>query len=168
MKTRFVFSLLAAVLLSFAPAIRADEPAKAPDARPKLAIVVVDDLQRGGAITAFDRLDLAFQEVAAKRKWPLAVEAKRFAANAPAHDPELRIFNQPLRRDVPGELTFRGWMILTVQGVKHDFGIVTFRYSPRPLEQTDDVLEKIYRGAATAAAEKIEPILFPQPDAPKP
>ena len=168
MKTLFAFPLFMSALLLLANFSLAADDAKAPDARPKLAVVVVSTLQNEhGAITAFDRLDMAFQEVALKRKWPMAIEAERFAANTPAHDVELRIFNQPIRQELPGELTFRGWMILTDHGVKHDFGIVSFRYNPRPAENMDDVLEKIFRGAANAAADKIEPILFPKPAAPK-
>ena len=49
--------------------------------------------------------------------------------------------------------------------VQHDFGIVTFRYYRRIGENVDDMLEKVFRGAANAAAAKIEPILFPQPAA---
>lgn len=165
MKIRLIPLLFAALLLT-AVSTRA---AKAPDDRPKLAIVVVDNLQsQRSTFTDFDRLDIAFQEVAKKRKWPVAVAVERFAANSPAHDTELRIFNQPLRQEVPGELMFRGWMTLTVAGVKHDFGIVSFRYFLRAGENLDDTLEKTFRGAANAAADKLEPILWPKPAAPKP
>ena len=165
MKTRFISSLLTVLLLAVATA----QAAKAPDDRPKLAIVVVDNVQsRQSAFTDFDRLDLAFQDVAKKRKWPVAIAAERFAANTPDHDTELRIVNQPLREEVPGEMTYRGWMTLTVAGVKHDFGIVSFRYYRRAGENADDMLEKIFRGAANAAADKIEPILWPQTPVTKP
>lgn len=165
MKTPFTRSLLAAALLLTAATAHAAKPA---DDRPKLAIVVVDNLQRHqGAVTDFDHLDLAFQYVAQQRKWPVAIAAERFAANTPDHETELRIFNQPLREETSGDLTFRGWMTLTLNGVKHDFGIVTFRYYHRPAESTEDVLEKIFRGAANAAADKIEPLLFPKPAVPK-
>ena len=168
MKTCFAFPLFAAALLLTAATTHAKDAAKVPDDLPKLPIVVIENLQRQrGAITAFDRLDLAFQQVARQRKWPMAIAAERFASNTPAHETELRIFTQPLRKDTPGELTFRGWMILTVQGVKHDFGIISFRYSMRPFEQGEDVLDKIFLGAANTAADKIEPLLFREPDAPK-
>ena len=164
MKTSCNRFLLAAALLLTATACAAD----APPVRPKLAIVVVTNLQHQyGAIDDFDRLDLAFQQVARERKWPVAIAAERFAANTAEHETELRIFNRPLREETMNDLTFRGWMTLTVQGVKHDFGIVVFTYYRRPGESTDDVLEKVFRGAAEAAADKIEPILFPKPAAPK-
>jgi hypothetical protein len=163
MKTPFLRPLLAAALLLTAATSFAAKPA---DDRPKLVIVVVDNIQRHeSAITAFDYLDLGFQHVAAQRKWPVAIVAERFAANTPDHETVLQIFNQPLRQETPGELTFRGWMTLTVKGVEHDFGIVTFRYYPRFGEPADDIMEKMYRGAANAAADKIEPILFPKPAA---
>jgi hypothetical protein len=168
MKTRFAFLLSAAALVLLAPSAWAEDAARKPEDRPKLGIVVVDNLDHhGSAITAFDRLDIAFQKVAEQRRWPVMVMAERFAANMASFDTELRIFNQPIRHDMPGELTFRGWMILTDHGVKHDFGIVTFMYSTRPLENMDDVLNKIFLGAANAAADKIEPLLFPKPAAPR-
>ena len=168
MKTSCNLSLLAAVLLLTVP-VRA---AEAPPARPPLAIVVVENLHdhRFGApsaFTDFDRLDLAFQEVARERKWPVRIAAERFAANTATRETELRIFNQPLREVTLGDLTFRGWMTLTVQGVKHDFGIVTFSYYCRPGESTDDALDKVFRGVARAAADRIEPLLFPRSGVPK-
>lgn len=150
------------------PAPAAGGSAATPAERPKLAIVVVETLQdQRGAITAFDRLDLAFQHVARERKWPVTIAAERFAANTPEHETELRIFNQPLHRDIPGELTFRGWMVLTVKGEKHDFGIISYRYNPRPFEDPEVILEHIYRGVAKTVAEKIEPLLFPPPAGPR-
>jgi hypothetical protein len=135
--------------------------AKAPEPQRELAIVVVESLQRNhGAFTDFDRMDLAFREVVEKRKWPVKLVAERFAANTDPHETELRIFNQTIREETPGERTFRAWMILTDHGVKHDFGVVSYRYYTRPAENTEDRLEKIFRGAANAAADKIEPILF--------
>jgi len=162
MKTRLTSSLLLfASLLLTGVGTRAESTASAPATR-ELAIVVVDTVQRQrGAITDFDRIDLAFQHVAKQRKWPVKIVAERFAANSPNYDTELRIFNQPLREETSGDLTFRGWMTLTVSGTKHDFGMVTFRYYRRAGEHSDDVLEKVFRGVATVAAEKIEPILFP-------
>ena len=159
MKTRLTFTLIAALLL--APVVvRAED---APAARPKLAIVVVENLsRRGGAITDFDRLDIAFHKVAKERNWPFEIEAERFAANTPDHETELQIFNQPVREETPGELTFRGWMTLKVNGEKHDFGIVLFRLYPRAGENISDTLDKVFLGVARKAADKMEPILFPK------
>lgn len=157
--------LLAALLLS-AGAAFAKDAAKAADDRPVLSIVVVDSLlYQQGAITDYDRLDLAFTALAKERQWPVRIQAERFAANTPAHETELRIFNQPLREETLGDITFRGWMTLTAGGKKHDFGIITYRYYARPGETLEDILEKVFRGAAGAAAAKIEPILFPKPAA---
>jgi hypothetical protein len=127
----------------------------------ELAVVVIDNVQKPSAITDFDRIDMAFQHVAKQRKWPVKIVAERFASNLPEYDAELRVFNQRVREETSGDLTFRGWMILTVNGTKHDFGMVTFRYYRRAGENMDDVLDKIFRGAAGVAADKIEPILLP-------
>jgi hypothetical protein len=165
MKThRVLKSLLLVSLFVAAGAVaHAEDAAKSADAPRQLAIVVVEPLQsKGGAITDFDRLDMAFQQIAKQRKWPVTIKAERFAANSPEYDTELRIFTQPLREETYGDLTFRGWMTLTVNGTKHDFGMVTFRYYPRFAEHTDGVLDKVFLGGAKAGADKIEPILFPE------
>jgi hypothetical protein len=157
--------LLVALLFTAGAAARAEETAKEPALnRRELAIVVVETLQgrTGGAITDFDRLDMAFQDVAKQRKWPVILKAERLAANLPDHETELRIFTQPVREETSGDLTYRGWMTLTVNGTKHDFGVVTYRYYPRLGEHTEDALEKVFLGAAKAAAAKVEPILFPE------
>ena len=170
MKIRLPALLLVSLLLA-AGVSHAKPAAKAPDDRPVLSIVVVDSLlYQQGAITDYDRLDMAFTALAKERKWPVRIQAERFAANTPAHETELRIFNQPLREETLGDITFRGWMTLTVGGKKHDFGIITYRYYVRPGETLEDIIEKVFRGAAAAAAAKIEPILFPKPAAapPKP
>ena len=128
----------------------------------KLTIVVVESLQhQRGAITDFDRIDMAFEQVAKERNWPIKTEGERFAANTEDHEIELRVFPQPIREEIPGEMVFRGWMTLMNKGTKHDFGVVTFRYHRRAGEPTEDVLEKVFRGAALKAADKLEPILFP-------
>jgi hypothetical protein len=165
------FAAFTLALGSVAIAARAADGKSAPAAEPQreLAIVVVESLQHnhGSAITDFDRMDVAFREVVEKRKWPVKLVAERFAANIKPHETELRIFNQTIREEVPGELTFRAWMTLTDHGVKYDFKVVKYRYYRRLAEQTEDQLEKIFLGAANAAADKIEPILFPKPAEPK-
>lgn len=163
MKRRFAFSLLLFVCSLLTAFSAPSESTATPQLLSELAIVVVDTLKpQQGAITDFDRIDMAFQQVAKQRKWPVKIAAERFASNTAARDTELRIFNQPLREETTGDLTFRGWMTLMVNGTKHDFGIVTFRYYRRAGEHTDDVLQKVFLGVANAAAQKIEPILFPQ------
>lgn len=161
MKTRVkLFSVLLASLFLTTIAMCAETTAP-PQAPRELAIVVVDSVQRG-AITDFDRIDIAFTRVAKERNWPVTIKAERFAANTPAHETELRIFNRPVRQETPGDLTFRGWVTLTVDGTKHDFGMILYRYYLRSGENMDDVLEKVFLGAAKVAADKIEPILFPE------
>jgi len=163
MKTRITFALVAATLLMPAAA----QAAKEPDDRPALAIVVIENLRHsGGAITAVERLDMAFERVAKERKWPVAPKAERFAANTPDYETEMRIFTQPLREETPGELVFRGWVTLKVRGEKHDFGIVRFNYRPRLGEWMDRTLDNVYLGAAKAIADKAEPLLFPKEEAP--
>lgn len=161
MKARFASPLLAAaLLLSAAPSHAKDAP-PAMEERPKLAIVVIDNLRdRRSIFTEFDRIDLAFQKVAKQRKWPVAIAAERLTAQTPVHPLELRIFYQGLREYIGNEFTFRAWMTLVVRGVKHDLGIVSFRYTIRMWENNDEMYDKIFRGAANAAADKIEPLIF--------
>ena len=162
---RLILPALAGVALLLGAASLSAQDAPPPAGQRELAIVVVDTLQsnRGSAVTDFDRLDIAFHQLARQRKWPVPLKVERFAANTPAHETELRIVNRPVRRDTPDALTFRAWVTLTVAGAKHDFGIVTYEYSPRPGEPMDDTLDKLFLGAARAAAAKFEPILFPAP-----
>ena len=54
------------------------------------------------------------------------------------------------------------WMTLTVRGTKHDFGIVQYRYLPRPGELTDDMIRRVFRGAGEKAAELVAPYLTGQ------
>lgn len=163
MKTRFAIALVTAALLTPATAPAAREK----DDRPPLAIVVVENLTHsGGAISEYDRLDMAFIKLSKERKWPVAPETERFAANTPDYETELRIFIQPLREETPGELVFRGWVTLKVQGKEHDFGIVKFSYRPRLGEWPERTLESVYLGAAKAIANKVEPLLFPEEEKP--
>jgi hypothetical protein len=159
MNTRAIFALIAATLLLPATA----HAATVPDDRSKLPVVVVENLRNtGSAIDDFVRLDIAFEKVAKERKWPVAIEAERFAANTPDYETEVRIFPRPVRQELPDEFVFRGWLIVKVDGEKHDFGIIKFEYRPRPGEWGDDVLDKIFLGAARKMADKIEPLLFPK------
>ena len=157
MKARLAALLpAAALLLSAVPASAIGGPPSMEE-RPKLAIVVIDNLQpRSG----FDRIDLAFQQVARQRKWPVTIATERIAANTQAHPLELRIFFLGIRESVPGEYTFRAWMTLVVRGVKHDLGIIGYRHFVRQWEDNNDMYDKIFLGAAKAAADKIEPRLF--------
>lgn len=160
MKTRLALLALT-LLLGTHPASGKDSPAE-PAAQREIVLVVVDSLHhQTGAITDFDRLDMAFRKIVRQRKWPVKLTAERFTADTPEHATELRIVNRPVRQETPGDLTFRGWLTLTVDGTKHDFGIVTYRYYPRPGEAGDETLQKLFEGVARTAADKAEPLLFP-------
>ncbi|HWA86916.1 MAG TPA: hypothetical protein VG710_11880 [Opitutus sp.] len=155
---------LGALPASGAPAGSADAK---PLEKPVLTLVVVTSLAQGGdatpsAYTDFDRLDLAFQDVAKRRHWPVRIVAERFAANTPAHPLELRVFLQPVGNYLPSEFDFRAWMTLNDHGTKHDFGMIVHREELRAGENVSDFLERLFHRAAEAAAKKIEPVLFPQ------
>ncbi len=163
MKFRFhsVYLLLCSIALGTTGAVAAEMP--------ELALVIVSPLSSGesigadsGAYTDFDRLDLAFQKVAKQRHWPVKIVAERLSGNTAPHELELRVFLQPVRRDRPEEFTFRGWMTLHADGTKHDFKLIIHRERMRYREDMDEFLEKLFYGAAGVAAQKIEPILFPQ------
>jgi hypothetical protein len=161
MKTRLIFSIFAAALL--VPIASHAATAKKPDDRPKLGVIISENLgPRSASQDNFIRLDISFEAVAKERKWPVAIAMERFASNVPEYDPEVTIFMQPLRQEIPGEYTLRGWTTLTVNGEKHDFGIVTFRQHIRLGEMMDRTLEKIFLGFANAVADKVEPVLFPK------
>ena len=148
---------------------RAQTAATAAGAPPELTIVVVDAL--GGIASernTYDHMAQAFTEVLEAKKWPLKINVERFGANAPAHEIEMRIYFQGIRKETPVDLTFRAWVTLSDHSVKSDFGIIRYSYYPRPTEMVDDRLDHVVRGAAVIVAEKIEPILFPKSDRPKP
>ncbi len=150
--------LLLALALAASP-VRAQVPAAAPG---DLTVVVVESLdQRPGRVARFDRIAEVFGQVFAKQKWPIHIHFERFAANTSESGTQLRIFYQGIYSETPGDLVFHAWMLLYVNGVKHDFGVVRYRYYPRPGQQEDINLDKIVRGAAEEAAARIEPILFP-------
>src|SRR5580658_4463226 len=130
---------------------------------PELKVVVVESLVRGpGRITDYDRISSEFTNVFERRKWPVTIKVERFASNTPDDGTQLRIFYQGIYEEAPGDLTFHAWMTLYDHGTKRDFGIVKFRYNPRPLQSEEDVLEHVVRGAAVVAADKIQAILFPK------
>jgi hypothetical protein len=134
----------------------------------ELTVVIVESLVRGpGRITDFERMKTVFTDVFEQRKWPARISVERFAANNPPHDIELRVFYQGIYEETPGDLTFHAWMTLDDHGVKRDFGIIRYRYYPRPTQQEEDVLERVVRGAADIVASKIESALFPKADGKK-
>ncbi|MEO6003107.1 MAG: hypothetical protein ABIZ04_25205 [Opitutus sp.] len=169
--TPFVLSLLFATSQAATPPAAPPSPKQAPER--ELALVVITPVDQSGSLgansnTDYDRLDLAFQEVAKRRHWPVKIVAERFASNTPDHELELRVYLQPIGQDLPQEFRFRSWMTLTEHGTKHDFGLIVHRQIWSGGESMDDFLEKLFRGAAAVAAKKIEPILFPQLVQPKP
>jgi hypothetical protein len=157
-----------ALCLGLGPIGRSQSPSPAPTPVPELAIVVVDSLGGGQRqLDNFNRIAREFTRAIEERNWPLRVSAERFAANTPDHPIELRIFFQGIRQETPVDLTFSAWITLDDHGTKHDFGVVRFRYNPRPAQDIEDRLDHAVRGAARITASKIEPILFPRPGTPK-
>ena len=163
MTTRVAPGALLLCLLAASGARAGAQPAASPAPLPELRVVVVESLVRGpGRITDFDRISSEFTSVFKKRKWPVTIRVERFASNAPDDGIQLRVFYQGIYDEAPGDLTFHAWMLLYDHGTKTDFGIVKFRYNPRPLQDEEDVLDHVVRGAAEAAADKIEAALFPR------
>lgn len=163
MKSHVLAALVIAaqVLPAFAGFAKESVPPK-----PKLDIVVVENLDSaGGADSEFARLGVAFDQMARERRWPVEIAMHRFAANNPSFARELRIYTQPVDREVPGEDRFRAWVLLIVDGKKQDLGIVSHRFYPRPGRDAEAETERYYRGAARAIGARIEPILFPLIDA---
>jgi hypothetical protein len=168
MNPRFAFGALVLCVLLTAGA-RAQSAATPAAPRPELRVVIVESLVRGpGRISDYDRMDAEFTSVFEKRKWPVTIKVERFAANTPDDGIQLRVFYQGIYEEAPGDLTFHAWMTLYDHGTKRDFGIVKFRYNPRPLQSEDDVLDQVVRGAAALAADKIESALFPREAGRKP
>lgn len=169
MKTRLLLGLIAtALFLGRIPAAMAGPAAPAGPTTPQreLVVVFVDSLHRdGAAFDTFNRLAYQFGKVFAARHWPVKVRFERFAANSGPYNLELRIFYQGIRNDF-GERKLRAWMILHTNGTKHDFGIVEYRYWPRPGEQVSDMLDDLFRGEAQRTANLIEPYLVPTAAAP--
>jgi hypothetical protein len=164
MKTRFVPLLLIAAALFSAAVLRAAE-ARKPDDRPKLALIISENIQSaGGAVDDVVRLDIAFEKVATQRKWPVKLVIERYASGVPSYDTELYIYSQPVRREVGIELVYRAWTYLVVKGRKTDFKIVEYRMTPRLGENPSDTYDKLFLGYANKVADLIEPILFPKPD----
>lgn len=157
-------SLLLSLFAAAGVTGRAQAAPEAAAGKRELAVVIVESLERGpGRITDFDRMKMVFTDVFGRRKWPVKVSVERFAANMPAHEIELRVFYQGTYDEAPGDLTFHAWMVLYDHGVKRDFGMVRYRYNPRPGQPEEDVLEHVTRGAADVAAAKIESALFAKP-----
>lgn len=136
---------------------------KQPEPTDVLGVVITEPLRsRGQDDDDYNRLALAFETLGRRRGWPVKVEVERFAANNTVRDKELRVVTQSLRQVVPGTMEYRAWVTLVVGGQKHDFGVLRHDYMIRPGERTDLMLDRIFLGFAAAAADKIEPILFPQ------
>jgi hypothetical protein len=155
--------LFFSVLLAAGLNGHAQTAATPPDAPRELTIVVVEPLGlRSDRHNDFDRLDIGFTKVFAKRKWPVRIKVERFAANQPEHDIELRLVYEGIHPETFADLTFKAWTTLTDHGVKHDFGIVRYRSDPRIGQDREDALDEAVRGAANVIADKIEPILFPK------
>jgi hypothetical protein len=157
-------AFLLLVLATFvAGAAAAKDVVRTPAPEGVLSIIITESSlgNTGNAYSDFDRLDVAFQDLAKERKWPVKIAAERLAGGAPDYLTQLRISIQRVRQETPGEFVYRAWTTLWVDGEEHDFKVVTASYNFRMGEQMDDVLDKVFRAAAKATADKIEPLLFP-------
>lgn len=148
---------------------RAQPAATAAAAPHELTIVVVDSLGGNNSErNIYDHIAQVFTEVFEAKKWPLKIAVERFGANAPAHEIEMRLYFKGISKETPIDLTFRAWITLSDHGTKSDFGIIRYSYYPRPMETFDDRIDSVIRGAAMIAAAKVEPVLFPKANQPKP
>jgi hypothetical protein len=164
MNFRHAPGALIALVLAFS-GVPCPGQAPSPAPKPVLAIDVVESLGRGtNRLTDFDRISTVFTDVFSRRKWPVTLKMERFAANDPSYDYELRVFFEGIYEETPGDLTFHAWMTLFDHGTKHDFGMVRFRYYPRPGQDAEDALERAVRGGAEEVAPKIGAILITHGD----
>ena len=155
--------LLIAALAAGTAAVRAEPAAPAEKDPGTLKIIVVESLVRGESRVAdFDRMNQVFTEVFSGRNWPLKITFERFASNTPEDGTQLRVFYKGIYPEAPDDLTFHAWMILYDHGVKHDFGMVEFRYNPRASQGEDTILEHVVRGAAVIAADMVQGVLYPK------
>lgn len=159
MNTRMLFLFTAVAFL--AGAARAAQAPTTPPPERTLAVVVVDSLHRGRSDQYhYELLSQEFENAFTAQHWPLTVTFERFAANTSDHPLELQIFYKGIYNEF-GERVYKAWTILIVNGVKHDFGIVEYRYMPRPGEQLDDVMHKMFLGAGQRTAALIAPFIAP-------
>jgi len=159
--------LLLSALLALSGSARAEDAAAG--SPHELTVVVVDSLRgESSSINLYDRIAEVFSRVFERRKWPVKVRVERFGGDTPEHPTELRVFVHGFRLEGPGELTFSAWMTLTDHGKKTDFGVIRARYNMRPYEAVDDRLDRVIRGSAEIAADRIEDVLFTKPGRQKP
>jgi len=164
-----VAALVLALGIGGAQAMRAEAAATEPKPQGDLTIVVVESLEQGpGRLANFDRMSEVFTDVFTARKWPLNIKIERFASNTQSDATQLRVFYKGTYEETPGELSFHAWMTLYEHGNKHDFGVVTYRYQVRPFQQEEIILERVFRGAAEVAADKVKAVLFPKAPGKKP
>jgi len=164
MKKITLMALFLACSAPFCAAVPSSAPTAAPNpARPELAIIVVDSLpRRDPAWSDFNLIAEEFQRAFDVRHWPVDVTIERFAANNEPHALELKIFYQGIRSEFGGmEKRYRAWTVLTVNGTKHDFGVVEYVYMPRPGEPVDDMIHRIFYNAGTKTADLVAPFIVP-------
>jgi hypothetical protein len=108
----------------------------------------------------YNRVSRVLEEEFAKMPYLTQVHVERLAHGSVRHDLQLEVFLRDVSRDNPMELTYSAWTVLYVHGVKHDLGITKFRYSPRPLENHDDVMDHAVAGWARDLAGHVSGVLF--------
>lgn len=157
--------LSAGTALPFARAAESAAPAPLAAVR-ELVVTVVEPIDgRRGDGDLYNRFARVFTTEFEARQWPIKLRVERFGANSPDHSTELRVFLQPIRQELPEQWTFRAWVKLTADGHVHDFGIVRYDFTPRPLQAMDEVLDRLVQGASRRIADRLAPVLLPPPDA---
>jgi hypothetical protein len=165
MNAKLIPGLLAVLLLSAAPSLRAAENAAPPPPRDTLTVVLVGSVTRGGGqFDDFSRVRSIFTQVFSSRKWPVKLDFERLDANNPDYPLELRVFMRKLYSLDPVDLTFSAWVTLSVNGKEHDFGILKSEFNNwGQIQDREDQIDATIRGVAEKAADRLEPVLFPKP-----
>jgi hypothetical protein len=162
MKSRILRGALGLCLLCVA-AIRMPAQAAPPPVAPRVLTIVVSEAidRRAEGVTTYAAIEKAFTRVFARQGWPITVEVTRFASNNPDYDLELDVFFKSFNFETPDELTVRAWVTLYDHGTKHDFGMLKYQLTQKPLDKRQDGFEAVLRGEAQLAASKVGPALFP-------
>jgi hypothetical protein len=162
--------LLLGLLFALLPPARILAANPAPDdKRPVLALIVVESLsnRQGNEFYEYNVIAEEFSKVFAAQNWPVKLTVDRFAANNESHEFELQMFYRGIFNEF-GERVFRAWMVMYDHGVKHDLGMLEYRYTPRPGELVDDTVRAVFRGAAKATVPLVQPFVGPKSASRKP
>lgn len=168
MKSHFCFLAFGAALAAAAAGFGQPQPPPTPPPEPPpappqtLHVLISAPLQGGSLGNLYNRVAADYGAVFRHRRWPLKISLEEFGGG-PFHDRlELDVFVERIRQWLPGELTYAAWTTLTIDGRKHDLGIIQYVYERRAHEEPDISLDNAVKGGALATAAKIEPLLFPK------